>query len=236
MSRAMTGAALAAEVEAMRFVFDEVAEGRRLPVAEVEGVADALALEPYALARPAMIQARQEGPSDYLPVHAVNTASLALAFARSLEMNEEAVRLVAISALLHDIGMCRLPADIVNRAGPIDDAQRTQLKEHPVIGARVIIAADAGLALPAVVAFEHHLRQDGSGYPSVEPRRAPHRISRMVQLCDIWHALSTDRPYRSAWPQEVVLSFIAERAGFEFDSQLAPAFTRLIRRHTEPVL
>jgi len=227
---------LIVEVDALRYAFAEVGAGRPLPVAEVEAAAEALTLEPRAYDRKVLLQAIPEGPEDYLPVHAVNVASLAAALATSLEMDDAAVRLVALSALLHDIGMSRLPAETLLREGGLEAEERIRLKEHPAVGARVIIAAEAGLELPAVVAFEHHLRLDGSGYPSVEPRRAPHRVSRMIQLCDIWHALRSERPYRAAWPPDIVLSFLSERAGFEFDAELTAAFTKLIRQHTVPIL
>ena len=237
MSGSLTaGLPLVVEVDALRYVFAEVGAGRPLPVAEAEAAAYALTLEPRAYERRVLLQAVPEGREDYLPVHAVNVASLAVAFAESLEMDPDAVRLVALSGLLHDIGMSRLPAEVLMREGPLEQEERVRLKEHPVTGARVIIEADAGLELPAVVAFEHHLRSDGSGYPAIEPRRPPHRVSRMIQLCGIWHALRSERPYRPSWPPDIVLSFLAERAGFEFDAELTAAFTRLIRQHTVPVL
>jgi response regulator RpfG family c-di-GMP phosphodiesterase len=80
------------------------------------------------------------------------------------------------------------------------------------------------------VAYEHHIWADGTGgYPTLQFPRRTHYVSRLVQVCDVYDALSTKRPYRDAWPQEQTLAYLAERAGTEFDPFLVDAFTRLMR-------
>jgi putative two-component system response regulator len=104
------------------------------------------------------------------------------------------------------------------------------VKQHPVLGARLILSSDALLDLAAVVAYEHHIKTDGSGYPTFLYRRPTHYITRLIQLCDIYNALRSARPFRPPWPAEIVSSFLNERAGFEFHPGLASALTAMMRR------
>lgn len=159
--------------------------------------------------------------------HAANVAVLAMATAGFLRFDEEAVARIGLAGLLHDCGMWRLSRDLLEKQATLSDEDRRRIKEHPLIGARLILEADAVLDLPAVVAYEHHVRLDGSGYPSFHYPRAPHYVSRLVQVCDVFQALRSPRPFRKPWPTEFVLSFLRERAGFEFHPGIVETLTRL---------
>ena len=83
--------------------------------------------------------------------------------------------------------------------------------------------------LAAVVAYEHHLWLNGAGYPTLRFQREAHYVSRLVHVCDVYDALCTDRPYRSALTSEVALSIMEKEVGTGLDPALAAAFTRMIR-------
>lgn len=89
--------------------------------------------------------------------------------------------------------------------------------------------------MPAIVAYEHHIRIDGGGYPDLRYRRACHHASNLVHVCDVFDALRTDRPYRSAWSTERALGIIEEGAGPEFDADIAHAFVRMMRQWEDRV-
>jgi HD-GYP domain-containing protein (c-di-GMP phosphodiesterase class II) len=223
--------AMTPELNAMLWVQQEARDGRPLPTLETSMVADALfmGMRPAAeLGLPLLPLGDME---HYLGVHAINVATLAMGLATFLEFDEDAVRKIGMAALLHDIGMVRIPADLAAQPGQIDAADRERVKTHPVEGARIVMAAsDPSLDLAAVVAYEHHIKMDGSGYPRVLFPRTGHYVSRLVQLCDIYHALRSPRPYRDAWPRPIIYSFLNERAGFEFHPALAAALTRMAQQ------
>jgi HD-GYP domain-containing protein (c-di-GMP phosphodiesterase class II) len=106
------------------------------------------------------------------------------------------------------------------------------VKQHPLVGAKIIVESDASLELAAVVAYEHHLRADGSGYPELQYQRKPHFASQLIQLCDVYHALSSPRPFRQAFPADLAFSFLNERSGFEFDPTLSARLISLIKKHS----
>jgi putative two-component system response regulator len=87
-----------------------------------------------------------------------------------------------------------------------------------------------------VVAYEHHLMMDGSGYPCRHTPRDTHYGSRLVHVCDVYDALRTRRPYRDAWESESALQYIEQRSGMEFDPELAAAFTAMVRRWDQRVM
>jgi putative two-component system response regulator len=104
------------------------------------------------------------------------------------------------------------------------------MNSHPTEGARMILEAEEHLDLAAVVAYEHHIRIDGGGYPSLRYQRACHEASNLVHVCDVFDALRTHRPYREAWPTERALGIVEEGAGPEFDRDIAHAFVQMMRR------
>lgn len=213
------------ELEAVEWLLGQVRNGNPLPVVDAEAVVHALYLDMRTEGRTLVRLRPLHEMSHYGAVHALNVAQLAMALAEQIDFEREAVLSVGLAGLLHDIGMVFVPVELIAKAEQLDTRERELIRKHPIEGARIIVKADASLALPAVVAYEHHLRPDGSGYPALSYPRTPHRISRLVQVCDTYHAVRTPRPFREAWPSDVIFSFLQQRAGSDFDPEMA---TRLI--------
>jgi HD-GYP domain-containing protein (c-di-GMP phosphodiesterase class II) len=206
------------ELDAMLWVNHQVRIGRPLPVTECEAVTHSLYVNMRADGADRLMQIPLRDMSEYVAVHAVNVALLAMALGEHFELDGGEVRALGLAGLLHDIGMNRVPVELIAKAEPLDPDERALVMQHTNDGARIIIEADPSLALPAVVAYEHHLRADGSGYPQLTYAREAHRVSRIVQVCDAYHALHSPRPFRQSWPDDIISSFISQRAGFEFDA------------------
>jgi HD-GYP domain-containing protein (c-di-GMP phosphodiesterase class II) len=217
------------EIGAVFWIFEEVRERRPLPVLEAEAVTHAL-----------YVYARREGQmhvpqlplhhmSEYHAVHAISVAVLAMGAAELMDYEEKAVRAIGLAGLLHDIGMVRVPVEMLAKTESLSDEERKPITRHPVEGATIITEADANLDLAAVVALEHHLKPDGSGYPKMIFPRQPHRVSSLIGVCDTYHALRSPRPFREAWPTEIVFSYLHQRAGFDFEREAVLALSNLIR-------
>jgi HD-GYP domain-containing protein (c-di-GMP phosphodiesterase class II) len=217
------------EVAATQWIFEEAAAGRKFPVAEAECLVNAMHGEQKWGGRKAFPMLPVGDPATFLAIHAVNVSTMAMALAASQQFDQLSTRRVGLAALLYDVGMARLPTGIVLNQGKLSAAERSMVKRHPIEGARLLLASDESLDLAAVVAYEHHLRMDGSGYPTITYPRSAHYVSRLIQVCDVFCALGTDRPYRNAWPMDVILSFLEERAGFEFHPTIANALVTLVR-------
>jgi putative nucleotidyltransferase with HDIG domain len=165
---------------------------------------------------------------EYTTTHSLNVSVLAMALAEHLGLSPGDVRAFGVAGLLHDVGKVRIPKEILNKPGKLTDAERDVMNRHPAEGARIILERQDDLDLAAVVAYEHHIMIDGGGYPSFHYPRACHHASHLVHVCDVYDALRTRRPYRDAWPAEKVLTYIGERAGSEFEPDVARAFLRMM--------
>lgn len=104
------------------------------------------------------------------------------------------------------------------------------MQAHTTEGAKLIITSDRELDMAAAVAYEHHIMINGGGYPKRHYHREVHKASSLVHVCDVYDALRTNRPYRSAWEAEKVLTYIEEKAGSEFEPDIAHAFLTMMRQ------
>lgn len=221
---------LGVEAETVRWLHREVQDRNTLHLSEAEAVVRSLSVAMHS-ERQIMIPLLQLRDYDqYTTTHALNVSVLTMALAEFLGLGNRDVRAFGVSGLLHDIGKTRIPHDILVKPGKLTEQEREIMNQHTVDGARIIIETQEHLDLAAVVAYEHHIMIDGGGYPSLRYRRDCHYASRVVHVCDVYDALRTIRPYRSAWETEPVISYIKERSGTEFDAEIAPVFINMMQK------
>jgi putative nucleotidyltransferase with HDIG domain len=222
---------LAEELETMEWIHLRAGQTNGIPMAEVEAVVRGLALAMQAEQGTLVPLVALKSADQYTTVHACNVAMLSMGLAESLGFGSRDVRAVGTAALLHDIGKVRLPAEILGKVGPLTESERLTVQGHTIEGAKMLGDRGAGHALAAIVAYEHHIWANGAGgYPTYRFARLPHYVSRLVQVCDVYDALSTQRPYRDAWPRARTLHHMRLQAGRELDYDLLLAFFDLLDR------
>ena len=224
------------ECEAIHWVHDEVSRTGRIPLLEAEMVVQSLSVAMHAERGTVLPLLQLKEFDQYTTTHSMNVAVLAMALAEALELGSVQVRAVGVAGLLHDLGKVRVPREVLLKPGKLTETERAEIQRHPAEGARILLAGDQALDLAAVVAYEHHLMMDGTGYPCRHSQRGTHYGSRLVHLCDVYDALRTHRPYRDAWESETALQYIEERAGVEFDPALTSSFTAMVRRWDHRVM
>ncbi len=216
------------EADTVSWLHEEMVGGHELPLAEAEAVVRSLAAAMHgdqAMVLP-LLQIRRY--DEYTTTHSLNVCVLAMGLAEWIGLGARDVRAFGTSGLLHDIGKVKIPMEILNKPGRLTLEERAIMNAHPVEGAKIIIASEDKLDLAAVVAYEHHIMLNGGGYPVLEYPRDCHQASKLVHVCDVYDALRTNRPYREAWPAPKVLGYLQERAGTEFDPELANAFVKMM--------
>lgn len=218
------------ELGAVTRYHELVTRGERLPAEDAEEVTGRLQQRLQDADVRSLLQLPVPDMSDYLAAHALNVALLAMALARDLGLGATEVRDIGVAGLLHDLGMVLVPLELLSKPDPLEPAERELIKQHPALGATAVVHAARPLPLAAVAAYEHHLRVDRGGYPRRPQPRQAHWASRLVQLCDVYDALRTPRPFRQAWPDEIIRSFVSARAGVEFDPELSRSFLDWLRR------
>jgi putative nucleotidyltransferase with HDIG domain len=224
---------LSEEADTIRWMHGEVATGRDLPMLEVEAVVRALSVAMHGDRQMMLPLLKLREFDEYTTTHSLNVSVLTMALAEWLGFGAQDVRAFGVAGLLHDLGKVKVPLEILNKAGKLDERERAVMNSHPAEGARLIIAEEPELDMAAVVAYEHHIMLNGGGYPSFKYQRDCHDASKLVHVCDVYDALRTNRPYRDAWPFGKVLAYLEERSGVEFDGGIAHAFSTMMR-HWEP--
>jgi len=217
------------EAETIRWLHREVQESNTLHLTEAEAIVRSLTVAMHGDRRIIIPLLKLREFDEYTTTHALNVSVLSMALAEFLGLGPRDVRAFGVSGLLHDIGKTRIPRDILTKPGRLEPHEREIMNRHTVDGARIIIETEEHLDLAAVVAYEHHIMIDGTGYPAMRFRRDCHYASRIVHVCDVYDALRTNRPYRDAWASERVLGYIEEKAGTEFDPGIARAFAAMMR-------
>lgn len=218
------------ESEAIQYVHREVAEHNRLPMAEVEAVVRSLSVAMHQGSSMLLPLLELKEYDQYTTTHSANVSVLAMALAEAMGLEPGEVRVFGIAGLLHDLGKVRIPVEILNKVGPYDDRERRVMQEHPVEGARILLARQRDLDLAAVVSYEHHLLLNGNGYPALRYQRPCHQASHLVHVCDVYDALCTNRPYRDAWQSEVALAYMEEHGGTQFEPEALRVFAELMRK------
>jgi len=161
--------------------------------------------------------------------HARRVVQLTERLAAHLGIDEEALVHIRRGALLHDIGKMGVPDSILLKPGPLDAAEWQVMRRHP--GYAYDMLSSIAYLRPAMeIPYCHHERWDGSGYPRGLKGEAIPLAARLFAVVDVWDALTSDRPYRAAWPPAAVRIYLQEQAGKEFDPAIVDAFMDLLSK------
>jgi HD-GYP domain-containing protein (c-di-GMP phosphodiesterase class II) len=157
---------------------------------------------------------------------------MALAVGRRLGLDSDELFQVARAAELHDVGKVAMPDAILQKPGPLTDVEWSFMRQHTIAGDRILSAAPALEPVAKLVRASHE-HYDGNGYPD---RLAGDDIplgSRIVAVCDAFHAMTTDRPYRSAVPMTQAIAELRRCAGMQFDPDVVRAFCDVVDPSTD---
>jgi response regulator RpfG family c-di-GMP phosphodiesterase len=163
----------------------------------------------------------------YTEAHSSAVVELALAVAREMGLSEASLEDVEQAAVLHDIGKIGVSDRVLRKPGPLDDDEWDEMRLHPEIGER-IVASMPGLAHLAPVIRAEHERWDGDGYPDGLTADQIPLASRIVLVCDAYHAMTSDRPYRAALGHEAAVEEIRKGAGSQFCPEAVDAALRVL--------
>jgi len=189
----------------------------------IDGLAQAVAQNRTAL----LALTTLKNYDNYTFTHMVNVSILTMGQARGLGIDGPLLREFGLAALMHDIGKVRTPKEILNKPDKLTDAEFDVMKRHVVDGAEILRMTPDVPTLAPVVAFEHHLRIDGSGYPPV--KRASLNVGTMLcSIADVYDAMRSQRQYQQAFPTDRILAVLKRNDGQQFDQHLVRRFVQLI--------
>jgi putative nucleotidyltransferase with HDIG domain len=181
---------------------------------------------------------------NYTFTHMVNVSVLAMSQARSLNLEGTLLREFGFAALMHDIGKVNTPLEVLNKPDKLTKDEFEIMKRHVVDGAHILRKTPEMPALAPIVAFEHHLKQDLSGYPENIGSRQLNLCTMIVSIADVFDALRSNRPYRQGMASDRIRAIMGERDNPAFNQKLLKRFVNimglfpvgnLVRLNTEEV-
>jgi putative nucleotidyltransferase with HDIG domain len=165
---------------------------------------------------------------NYTFTHMVNVSILTMAQARALGADENLLREFGFAALMHDIGKVRTPLEILQKPDKLTDDEFAIVRLHVVDGAEILRRTPDVPPLAPVVAFEHHLRLDGTGYPVGIKRDTLNLGTMLCSIADVYDAMRSQRAYQESFPSDRILMVLKRNDGVQFDQHLVRRFTQLM--------
>ncbi|MGH8021324.1 MAG: HD-GYP domain-containing protein [Opitutaceae bacterium] len=161
--------------------------------------------------------------------HLSNVSRCTVELARHIGLPEETLRLLHFAAPLHDLGKIGIPLEVLRRPGPLTDEEMDTVKEHTLVGYRILDGSPwPVIQCAARIALSHHEAWDGSGYPHGLAGEDIPLEARLCTIADIYDALRSRRCYKSPWPEMAVIEELRRLSGTKFEPRLLDAFLELI--------
>lgn len=196
--------------------------------ADARGIIDSLSRLVYQDRTSLLALTALKRHDNYTFTHMVNVAALSMAMARSLDLEGSTLREFGFAALMHDIGKVHTPLEILNKPDKLTDEEFTIMKQHVIDGAHVLRKTPETPALAPVVAFEHHLKQDLSGYPENIGHRKLNLCTMVVSVVDVFDALRSNRAYRAGLATDRIKHIMQQQDGTAFNRTLLRRFVNLM--------
>lgn len=206
-------------------MFEEVRMGKAVDVGGarqlVEDITDSVARNPGAI----ISLARLKTADDYTYMHSVAVCAMMVALAKQLGLDEAQTRLCGMAGLLHDMGKVATPSKVLNKPGKLTDAEFDIMRIHPTEGYKMLMASRGVDAVSMDVVLHHHEKVDGSGYPEKLKGDEISLYSKMGAVCDVYDAITSNRPYKLGWDPAESMHRMVEWKG-HFDPTVFQAFVK----------
>ena len=219
----------AAARTAVSEMFQEARLGKAIDTARaaslVEEISGSVRRNPGAIISLARLKNRDE----YTYMHSVAVCALMIGLARELGLDERQTRDAGQAGLLHDVGKMMIPDSILNKPGKLTDEEFARMREHPAEGHRLLSQASTPVSDVALdVCLHHHEKTDGSGYPHRLDDARISLFAKMGAICDVYDAITSNRPYKAGWNPAESLRKMAEWCKGHFDPKIFHAFVKCV--------
>ena len=190
----------------------------------VEDISASIARHPGAL----ISLARLKNADDYTYMHSVAVCALMMALGRQIGLSGAQLHTAGLAGLLHDVGKAVIAPTILNKPGKLTDAEFGIIRSHPLEGHRILLRGGMQHAEVLDACLHHHEKIDGNGYPENLDKDSISLIAKMAAICDVYDAITSERPYKHGWDPAKSLHRMAEWSRAQFDLQLFQAFVKTL--------
>jgi len=209
-------------------IYAAVKTGRKLPVSEIHQaiseILSAIRHESSILVAFSPLRILDE----YTYTHSTNVSILNIAQGMALGMSDDLIHEVGVAALLHDTGKLFVPEEVLNKPGKLTDTDWEMIRSHPLRGAEYLLDNPGIPPLAVVVAYEHHMQYDNSGYPQVPKDWRQNMCSHMTAISDFFDAMRTKRIYRDSLETKIIADHMIKMSGTSLNPVLTKNFLVLI--------
>jgi len=221
-----------AELDLLKEIFNDVKRQRSLRVVGIQEIVAALveSVQQEAIPLNALIPIRNL--DEYTFSHSLNVCILNLAQAMAMGLEGQSLHDIGVAALLHDIGKLFIPEEVLNKPGKLNEEEWTLMRQHPLRGAQYLMEISGTPRLAVVTAFEHHMKFNHTGYPTISADWKQNLCSQMTTVSDFFDALHTHRSYRSSLDLGQIRVLMHERSGQEFNPVLMKNFFKILKDFT----
>lgn len=211
--------------QALSSMFAEARMGNALDTERCLPLVDEIASSVWRNPGAFVSLARLKTHDDYTYMHSMAVCALMVALGRQLGLDEAQAREIGLAGMLHDMGKAAMPLEVLNKPGKLTDAEYEIMKGHPRAGAEMLAEGKAVGPITLDVCLHHHERPDGTGYPDRLSGEALSRVARMGAVCDVYDAITSNRPYKSGWDPAESIVRMASWQG-QFDAEIFQAFVK----------
>ena len=212
--------------QAVISMFQEARMGKAVDVGGaqrmVEEITDSVSRNPGAL----ISLARLKTADDYTYMHSVAVCAMMVALSKQLGQDEAQTRQAGLAGLMHDLGKALMPMDVLNKPGKLTEEEFAVIKTHPAEGHRLLLTGQKVDSVVLDVCLYHHEKIDGSGYPKGLKDTEINVFAKMGAVCDVYDAITSNRPYKSGWDPAESLRKMAEWSNGHFDAKIFQAFVK----------
>ena len=214
---------------AMKLMFQDARLGKAIDAEHclplVQDITESIDRNPGAI----VSLARLKTSDDYTYMHSVAVCALMVALARKLGLSAADTREAGVAGLVHDIGKAQMPIEILGKPGALTADELAIMRRHPQVGHEMLVEARGVGAGALDVCLHHHEKVDGSGYPFGLQGDALSLVARMGAVCDVYDAITSNRPYKVGWDPALSIQKMAQwsREG-HFDDAVLQAFIKSI--------
>lgn len=212
--------------QAVISMFQEARMGKAVDVGGaqkmVDEITDSVSRNPGAL----ISLARLKTVDDYTYMHSVAVCAMMVALSKQLGQDADQTRLAGLAGLMHDLGKAMMPMEVLNKPGKLTDAEFSIIKTHPTEGYKLLLTGQNVDSVVLDVCLHHHEKTDGSGYPKGLKDAEISVFAKMGAVCDVYDAITSNRPYKVGWDPAESLRKMAEWSNGHFDGKIFQAFVK----------
>jgi len=219
----------ATELDELKDMYLRIKRHKQIDVKSVDGMVKRFIKGFREEVNPLRMLASLKSSHEYTFTHVVNVGILTMAQAESLGFIGEHLHQIGVASFLHDIGKLYVPEEILNKKGKLSSDERMIVETHTTKGARYLMGTEGIPKLAVLASLEHHLKFDGSGYPSIKGGWTPNIASQMISISDVFDAMRSRRAYQEPQPLSKIEEVLKGGAGKIFNPKLVENFFKLIR-------